>query len=98
MNKKNNSSIKCSLCTIPIEELGFWAEKRFINKTPTLELLKQAKTDRDKEIITVVGMLDVDDEQLYQMLGAAKETDCNIFACRQKLKTWLKKKIEFSKD
>jgi len=87
------TGIKCSLCTIPIDEIGVWAEKRFIDEIPTIELLKQARNDRDREIITVVGMLDVDDAKLHTMLEAAKESDCNIFACRQQLKTWLQKRI-----
>lgn len=91
--EQHDSGIKCSLCTIPIEEIGVWAERRFIDNISTLELLKLAKNDREKEIITVVGMLDVDDKKLNSMLETAKESDCNIYACRQRLRIWLQKRI-----
>jgi len=92
----NREGIKCSLCSIPIDEIGYWAEKRFIEGISTVELLHQAESDREREIITVVGMLDVDDDKLDGMLKAAKECDCNIFACRSKLKDWLRNRLELA--
>ena len=96
MVKSNKNGVQCSLCSIPIDEIGFWAEKRFIDKIPTVELLKQAQTDREKEIVTVVGMLDVDDATLDVMFNTAKESDCNIFACRARLKKWLEQRLELA--
>lgn len=92
MSAKDTVNTKCPLCSIPFDELTKWAEKRYIDNIPTVELLKQAKSEHEKEIITIVGMLDVDDSVLEEIISKSSINDCNVYSCRYKLKRWLKEK------
>lgn len=85
----------CPLCSLSLDELSYWAEKRYIERVSTVELIKLAKTDKDKEIITIVGMLDVDDESLSKIGEEIDEHDCNIFSCRDKLRKLLEEKYHY---
>ena len=86
---------QCPLCSFSIEELSYWAEKRYIEKIPTVELIKTTKNEKEREIVTIVGMMDVSDDTLLAIASKINEQDCAIYACRERLRSILKTKYHY---
>jgi len=76
-------------CQIPEEELKPWVEKRYVEHTPTIELLHSTDNPHEKEIISIVAMLDVDEETLLNMMGNVDLPDHHILHCRENVKQML---------
>ena len=58
---------KHCFCQVPDNKLKKWAIKRFKDNISTIELLNQTDSDEEKEIISIVSLLDVDKEKLIEM-------------------------------
>jgi hypothetical protein len=80
---------KNCFCQISSEELLFWARKRYVENVPTLDLLNSVHDARRKEIISIVALLDADDESLLEMMGDINLPDHHILHCREELKKML---------
>ena len=76
-------------CQIPDEELRPWVEKRYQQHQSTMELLHSTNDPHQKEIISIVGMLDVDEDTLLEMMGKVDLPDHHIIHCRQHVKAIL---------
>lgn len=69
------------------DQIAFFARKRFIEGYQTIELLEQARSQREKEEITLVCMLDVADDQVRDLqLSCRHDERCKVTSCRSKLK------------
>jgi len=77
---------KNCFCQILPEELLFWARKRYMENIPTLDLLNSVRDSRQKEIISIVALLDADDESLLEMMSDVNLPDHHILHCREELK------------
>jgi len=86
------NSKKC-FCDIPMSELKKWAAKRYEDNIPTVELMKQAKNDHEREVIGVISLLDVEDDMLLDILSNVEKSDSHILACRLKTKKYLEKEL-----
>lgn len=76
-------------CQIPEEELKPWVEKRYVEHRQTIELLRSTDNPHEKEIISIVAMLDVDEEAMLNMMGSVDRPDHHIIHCRENVKQML---------
>ena len=69
------------------ENIAFFARKRFIDGWDTVSLLAQARTQREKEEIALVGLLDVEDDQIRDLqLNCHHAERCPLTNCRELLR------------
>lgn len=69
------------------DQITFFARKRFIEGCQTVTLLEQAGSQREKEEIALVCMLDVEDDQVRDLqLSCRHDEHCKVTSCRSKLK------------
>ena len=69
------------------EQIAFFARKRFIEGYNTVALLEQAKSEREKEEIALVCLLDVEDDQIRDLrLSCRHAVQCKVMDCRDRLK------------
>jgi hypothetical protein len=76
-------------CEIPDEELLPWVEKRYRENIPTVELIHSTNNPRQKEIISIVALLDVDEQSMLQMMGDVDKPEHHIIHCRENVKHML---------
>lgn len=81
---------KHCFCQIAPEELLFWAHKRYVENIPTIDLLNSTHDARQKEIISIVALLDADEKSLLEMMGDINLPDHHILHCREELKKMMK--------
>ena len=76
------------------DKITHHARKRFIEGHSTISLLEQAKSDREKEEIALVCMLDVKDEIVQDMQLSCRFSDeCKVTNCRTKLKKMIENEL-----
>ncbi|MCP4042911.1 MAG: hypothetical protein GY731_13295, partial [Gammaproteobacteria bacterium] len=51
-------------CEVPDDELRPWVVKRYIENRSTIELLNSTDSQHEKELISIVALLQVDDAVL----------------------------------
>lgn len=72
------------------DKIAFFAKKRFVEGCNTIELMGTAKSDREKEEIALVSLLDVEDEKILDLQLCCKHAEqCKIMDCRDRLKRML---------
>ncbi len=76
-------------CQVPDEELRPWVNKRYLENRPTLELIKSTDDPHEKELITIVALLDVDDDTMLEMMGNVDLPEHHILDCRRNVKQML---------
>jgi len=69
------------------DHIAFFARKRFVEGCSTITLLEMAESDREKEEIALVSMLDVADDKIRDLQLSCTHVDqCKVTDCREKLK------------
>lgn len=69
------------------EHIARFAKKRFIDGFGTVALLEQAQSQREKEEIALVCLLDVEDHVLKDLRLDCRHADqCKATDCRERLK------------
>ena len=69
------------------DKIAFFARKRFIEGCQTITLLDQARSQREKEEIVLVSMLDIEDDQVCDLQLSCRHNDhCRVTTCRSRLK------------
>ena len=63
--------------------------KRYVEQRSTIELIQSSDDPHEREIISIVGMLDVDDDTLLEMMGNVDLPEHHILHCRQNVKHML---------
>jgi hypothetical protein len=76
-------------CEISEDELKPWVNKRYRENIPTVKLIHSTDDPRQKEIISIVALLDVDEESMLQMMGDVDKPDHHIIHCRENVKRML---------
>jgi len=76
-------------CTIPPSELIPWMQEKYVKGLSTMELMQKAVTPRDRELVTIIAMLDVDEKELDRMLHHQTKPGCNLKHCRDAVKKLL---------
>ncbi len=72
------------------DQIAYYARKRFVEGVQTVSLLEQARSQREKEEIALVCMLDIADEQVRDLrLSCRHSGRCKVTTCRSKLKAMI---------
>jgi len=67
-----------------------FAKKRFIDGCSTISLLKQARTEIEREEIALVCMLDIEDDIVVDLqLKCRYAEKCKVINCRDKIRRLL---------
>lgn len=72
-------------CEIPQEELQFWVHRRYHDHIPTMELLHATNDPHEKEVISIVAMLDLDDDTMLRLMDQVGMPDYHILECRRQI-------------
>jgi hypothetical protein len=76
-------------CEIPDEELRPWAHKRYRENRPTIELIRSTEDPHEKEIISIVALLDVDEVSMLEMMGNIDKPEHHTIHYRENVKPML---------
>ena len=76
-------------CEIPDDELRPWVDKRYRENRSTIELIHSTDDPHQKEIISIVALLDVDDESLLNLMKDVDWPDQHIIHCREDVRKML---------
>jgi len=76
------------------EKIAYFARKKFIEGYSTIDLLKLASSQYEKEEIALVCLLDVDDDYIHDLqLTCTYAGRCISIDCRQKLKRMIEEEL-----
>ncbi|WDE97891.1 hypothetical protein PQO03_18865 [Lentisphaera profundi] len=84
-----HSHPKHCFCQVPESELSYWAIKRFQEDHRTVDLMNSTDDPHQKELISIVGLIDVDEASMLSMMGNVDMPDHHLIHCRQKVKALL---------
>jgi len=69
------------------DHIAYFARKRFVEGFNTITLMEQASTEREKEEIALVSLLDVEDDKIKDLkLSCRHSTTCPVTNCRAMLR------------
>lgn len=77
-------------CQIPLREMRGWARRKYFEGVSTMDLFQVAHTPREKHIVGLVALLDLPDDDVVRLLADRSTPDCNVLACRDHVKAWLR--------
>lgn len=77
-------------CHVPSDELKKWAVKHYCEHYSTVDLLESTNDPHEKEIISIVALLDVDEEMMIKMMGNVNKPDHHIIHCRERVRAIVK--------
>ena len=76
------------------DHIALFARKRFIEGNDTMTLMEQAQTEREKEEIALVCMLDIEDDLIRDLNLSCKYSDtCKLTNCREKLRNLINQEL-----
>lgn len=76
------------------EHIACFARKRFVEGFDTVSLLQQARSQREKEEIALVCMLDVEDEFVRNLkLNCRHAIECEVTDCRDRLRELIERDL-----
>jgi hypothetical protein len=69
------------------DNIAYYAKKRYVEGCSTVALLEGAGSEREKEEIALVSLLDVEDDQIRDLeLSCKYHGQCKVLDCRDRLK------------
>lgn len=78
------------------DQIAAFARKRFVDGVDTVSLMAQAGSEREREEIALVCMLDIDNDQIRDiMLTCRHSATCKIMDCRERLKRMIEEDLAF---
>jgi len=76
------------------DNIALFARKRFIEGCNTIDLMRNARTRREKEEIALVAMLDLNDRAISDLKLDCKHAGiCKVTSCRNLLKKMIKEDL-----
>ena len=81
------------------EHIAHFARKRFVEGFDTVALLQQAGSQREKEEIALVCMLDVDQDVIRDLQLSCRHADaCEVTDCRDRLRELIERGLAEQKS
>ena len=78
------------------DRMVHYARKRFVDGCNTVDLMASAKTDREKEEIALVALLNVDDENIHELQLFCKYSEpCKAIDFRDSLRKTIWEELSF---
>lgn len=76
------------------DNIVYLAKKRFVEGCSTVTLMEQAGTEREKEEIALVSLLDVKDDQIRDLkLTCRYDRQCRVLDCRDRLRVLIQDEL-----
>ena len=76
------------------ESIAFYARKRFVEGYDTVSLMQQARSQREKEEIALVCLMDVDEDTISELgLNCRYKNDCPMTNCRTLLRDLIEQEL-----
>lgn len=79
---------KC-FCQFKDEKLQPWIDKRYHQNIPTIDLMDEAKSEEEKEMVSAVALLDVDEHIMLKIMDNVDKPKHHIIHCRENVKNIL---------
>lgn len=77
---------KC-LVNYDFDHIAFFAIKRFVEGQATVDLMQCARSQREKEEIALVSLLDMDDDNVRKLNLCCQHAEtCKSLDCRERLR------------
>ena len=77
------------------DQIAYFAKKRFVEGIDTVSLLEQAESEREKEEIALVCLLDVEDDKIRDLqLSCTQSHACEVIVCRDRLKELIEQELD----
>ena len=90
MKETSTSSCQCPsrcFCKYRVDDLEVIGRKKLVEKLTTVSLMQKASNTRNKDLICVISMLDIDDSIAEIMIQEHMAiATCEVLACRENLK------------
>jgi len=81
------------------EHIAHYARKRFVEGLDTVALMKQASSQREKEEIALVCMLDVEEGVIRDLKLSCRHADaCDVTDCRDRLRDLIERDLAGKKS
>jgi hypothetical protein len=81
------------------EHIAYYARKRFVEGLDTVALLQQASSQREKEEIALVCLLDVEEKVIENLQLSCRHADaCEVTDCRDRLKELIERGLADQKS
>lgn len=72
------------------DDIAYYAMKRFVEGCNTVDLMEAAGSQREREKIALVSLLDLADDKIRDLeLCCGHAGQCKVIDCREKLKTMI---------
>jgi hypothetical protein len=102
MMSKDNGVRACRnprcLGNYDFEDIARFAKKRFVEGFETVALLEQAKSEREREEIALVCLLDLEDDVIKDLRLDCRHADqCKATDCRDRLKKLIEQDLAAEK-
>mgnify|MGYP000876315546 CR=1 FL=1 len=79
--------------------IALMAKKRFVDGIDTISLMQQANSERERQEIALVALLNVEEQQIKEIqLACPYALSCQVLNCQQHLRTLLKPLLEQHHD
>ena len=79
-----------------LDRIFYYAKKRFIEGCNTIDLMEAAESDREREEIALVALLNVEDKHIRNLQLTCKYSEpCNAIDYRNKLRAILGEEFAF---
>lgn len=88
---ENTVHPKHCFCHIPKEELKKWAMKRYRDHYSTVELINSTDDPYEREVISIVALLDADEQTMLDMMGDVDKPGHHIIHCRENVRAIVNK-------
>ena len=76
------------------DNIAYYAKKRFVDGCDTVAMMEQAESEREKEEIALVSLLDVEDDQIRDpKLSCKHDRQCKVLDCRDRLKKMIQDEL-----
>ena len=76
-------------------QIAYFAKKRYVEGYDTVALLEQARSEREKEEIALVCLLDLEDDKIRDLqLCCTHSHACEVIDCRDKLKEIIEDELD----
>lgn len=81
------------------DHIAFFARKRFVEGFDTITLMEQATSDREREEIALVAMLDIEDGIILDLKLCCRHAgECKVTICRKKLKRMIEEDLAMTRN
>lgn len=85
---------KACFCEYDLDDLIDVGYKRYVKNIPTVELMEKAISEKEKDEICLISMLDIDEDNLAEVMGdLIVDEKCHILSCRRLLRKQIGKKL-----